>query len=156
MVGITECGAPLDYYLAPLRARRDIEMLGQIHRSVQWLRLKRFKTFFVRMEMPWQTGMGLGRRGWKGIRRVDNPMQARSYREHALHSCPAIAKFGPGFDGCMHSLVRVRARKRERENLSTSIARNLTMHCKMRISQVGTGLTPTGGRNQLRFQMAEV
>ena len=54
-IGINPVQALTDYHLAPLSARRDMAMLGVIHRSVLGLGPPHFNEFFQQNENPAQT-----------------------------------------------------------------------------------------------------
>ena len=51
-IGVSEIDGLLEFHLAPLAARRDMAMLGLIHRSVLGLGPSYFGRHFVRMDAP--------------------------------------------------------------------------------------------------------
>ena len=51
-LGITTAEALLDFNLAPLKIRRDLSMLGLIHKTCLGLAPRQFNCFFVKQDVP--------------------------------------------------------------------------------------------------------
>ena len=85
-VNVTSEEALLSYNLAPLIARRDMAMLGLIHRTVIGLGPEQFKKYFVIMQTP---GRPEGR---EALRRHDK--QLRSYRKGKFLQIVSHSIFG--------------------------------------------------------------